>query len=68
MLWMSVLIGMEESTAALLSDVRANQQSRFFSHVLSLASRYFSSHLACIALTWLAQSSMPIPKEQPPLL
>jgi hypothetical protein len=44
--------------------VRANQQSRIFSHVLSLASRYFSSHLACIALTWLAQSSRPMPKEQ----
>jgi hypothetical protein len=66
MLWMSVLIGMEESTAALPSDVRANQQSRVFFHVLSLALRYFSSHLACIALTWLAQSSRPMPEEQPP--
>jgi hypothetical protein len=66
MLWMSVFIGMEESTAALPSDVRANQQSKTFFHVLSLASRYFSSHLACIVLTWLAQSSRPMPKEEPP--
>jgi hypothetical protein len=36
---MSVFVGMEESTAALPSDVRVNQQSRIFFHVLSLASR-----------------------------
>eukprot|EP00962_Isochrysis_galbana_P021357 scaffold6296_cov124-Isochrysis_galbana.AAC.8 len=53
--------------AALPREERANQQSSMSFHVLTLASKYFNSHLTCMALTWLFQSRRPIPSDAPPL-
>eukprot|EP00962_Isochrysis_galbana_P020792 scaffold6107_cov130-Isochrysis_galbana.AAC.1 len=54
-----------QSIAALPREERASQQSSINFHVLTLASKYFNSHLTCMALTWLFQSRRPIPSDAP---
>jgi len=67
-LFVSTLAGIIVSIAALPREVRANQQSNISFQMLTLASKYLSSHLTCMALTWLLQSRRSIPSDAPPLV